>query len=130
MIQKKIGTLLRQSALPVSWLNGFEQFLSILRLPCELFLLPAGRLGFLHAAKFLGGVFQPKVSVSVERDADIAVAHQVLERLWVHPGFGLIAAVSVAADVRGDVRHLDPVDIVVALDHMVETVPPDYYRIV
>ena len=104
--------------------NGFEQFLSILRLTRELFLLPAGCLGFLHAAKFLGGVFQTQVSVSVERDADISVAHQVLQRLRIHPGLGLIAAVGMAADVRGDVRQLNPVDIVVAFDHMVETVLP------
>ena len=69
---KKNGTLLRQSALLVLSLfsDRVEQFLRILRLPGELLLLPAGCLGFLHAAKFLGGVFQPQVSVSVERDAD------------------------------------------------------------
>lgn len=44
-------------------------------------LLPAGRLGFLHAPKFLGGVFHPQVSVSVERDADITVSYQVMQRL-------------------------------------------------
>ena len=48
-----------------------EQFLRILRLPCELLLLPAGCLGFLHAAKFLGGVFQSQVSVSVEGNDDL-----------------------------------------------------------
>ena len=64
------------------------------------------------------------MGVGVERDADIAVAHQVLERLRVHPCFCLIAAIGMAADVRGDVGHLDPVDIVVALDHMVEPVLP------
>ena len=91
---------------------GFVQCLCVLRLACELFLLPTGSLGFLHAAEFLGGVFQTQVSVSVERDADIAVAHQVLQRLRIHPGLGLIAAVGMAADVRGDVRQLNPVDIV------------------
>ena len=94
-----------------------EQFLRILRPPGELLLLSPGGLGFLHAVEFLGGVFQSQVSVSVERDADIAVAHQVLQRLRVHACFCLIAAVGMAADVRGDVGHLDPVDIVVALDH-------------
>ena len=64
------------------------------------------------------------MGISVERDADIAVAHQVLQRLRVHACFCLIAAVSVATNVRGDVRHLDPVDIIVALDHMVEPVLP------
>ena len=46
-------------------LDGFEQFLSILRLARELLLLPAGCLGFLHAAQFLGGVFQFPVGVGV-----------------------------------------------------------------
>ena len=32
-----------------------------------------------------------------------------------------VATVSVAADMRRDVWHLHPVDIVVPLDHMVET---------
>ena len=54
--------------------DRFEQFLSILRLARELFLLPAGCLGFFHAAKLLGGVLQSQVSVSVERDADVAVS--------------------------------------------------------
>ena len=49
-----------QSALLVLSLfsDRVEQFLRILRLPGELLLLPAGCLGFLHAAKFLGSVFQ------------------------------------------------------------------------
>ena len=74
----KIGTLLRQSALLVLWLNCPEQFLRGLFLPGEFFLLPAGGLGFLHAVKFLGGVFQTQVSVGIERYADVAVTHQVL----------------------------------------------------
>ena len=83
---KKTALCSPQSALLVLSLfsDRVEQFLRILRLPGELLLLPTGCLGFLHAAKFLGGVFQPQVSVSVERNADIAVAHQVLQRLRVH----------------------------------------------
>ena len=49
----KIGTLLRQSALLVLWLNCPEQFLRGLFLPGEFFLLPAGVLSFLHTVKFL-----------------------------------------------------------------------------
>ena len=55
--------------------------------------------------KLFGGIIQPQVGVSVERDADIAVAHQVLQRLRIHPSLGLIAAIGMAADVRGDVGH-------------------------
>ena len=53
--------------------DSVEKFLSILRLARELFLLPAGGLGFLHAAEFLSGVFQPQVGVIIERDADVDV---------------------------------------------------------
>ena len=104
--------------------DRFEHFLRRRRLARDLLLLLPSGLGLLHAVKLFGGILQPQVGVSVERDADIAVAHQVLQRLRIHPGLGLIAAVGMAADVRGDVRHLDPVDIVVALDHMVEPVLP------
>ena len=81
--------------------DRLEHFLRRRHLARDLLLLSPGRLGFLHAAKFLGSVFQPKVSVSVERDADIAVTHQILERLRVHARLGLISAVGMAADVRG-----------------------------
>ncbi|MBQ8075451.1 MAG: hypothetical protein IJ237_05635 [Oscillospiraceae bacterium] len=66
--------------------DSLEHFLRWRRLARNLLLLPAGGFGFLHATKFLSGVFQAQVSVSVARDADIAVAHQVLERLWIYPG--------------------------------------------
>ena len=88
-------------------LNGFEQFLRVLRLACEILLLPADGLGFLHAGKLLGGVFRPQVGVSVERDADLAVAHQVLERFRVYARLGLIAAAGMTADVGSDIVHLD-----------------------
>ena len=57
--------------------------------------------------------------------------HQVLERLGVHAGFCHVAAVGMAADMGCDVRHLHPVDIIVPLDHVVETVFPmhGYFRV-
>ena len=58
--------------------DRLEHFLRRRRLARELLLLPSGVLGFLHAAKFLGGVFQTQVGVGVECDTDVAVAHQVL----------------------------------------------------
>ena len=64
-------------------LDGFEQFLSILRLPRELFLLTAGCLGFLHAAKFLGGVFQPQVGVSVQFSVCYFAPESTLNQLAV-----------------------------------------------
>lgn len=62
------------------------------------------------------------MNIGVMRDTDVAAAHQVPQRLRVHPCPGLIAAAGMAADARGDVRHLEPADIVAALDHMVESV--------
>ena len=53
-----------------------------------------------------------------------AAPHQVLKSLRVHPGSSLVAAVGMAAHVRSDVRHLHPVDLVAAVDHMVEPVLP------
>lgn len=50
--------------------------------------------------------------------------HQVLERLGVHARLRHVATVGMAADVGRDVRHLHPVDIVVPLDHVVESVFP------
>ena len=64
------------------------------------------------------------MSVDVHRDADVAVPHEILQRLGVHAGFRLIATVGVPADVRCDVRHLLPVDLVVAAHRMVEPVLP------
>ena len=64
------------------------------------------------------------MGVDVHRHADIAVPHQVLERFRVHPGLGLVAAVGVAADMRGDVRHLHPEDLIVPVHHVVEPVFP------
>jgi hypothetical protein len=49
------------------------------------------------------------VGVSFERDADIGMPHEVLERLRIHARLGLIAAVGMAADVWRDVGPLDPV---------------------
>lgn len=54
--------------------------------------------------------------VGIQRDSDIAMPHQVLERLGVHAGLRHVAAAGVGADVGRDIRHLHPVDIVVPLD--------------
>ena len=50
--------------------------------------------------------------------------HEVLEGLGTHAGLRHVAAVGVAANVRGDVRHLYPEDVVVAMHRMVEAMFP------
>ncbi len=62
--------------------------------------------------------------VGIQRDTDIAMSHQVLERLWVHAGLLHVATVGMAADMGSDIRHLHPVDIIVPFDHVVEAVFP------
>lgn len=52
------------------------------------------------------------------------MAHQVLQGLGIHTEPCHVAAVGVAANVRRDIRYLNPIDIVVALHHVVETVLP------
>ena len=105
-------------------LYHFEHLLCGGGLARDLLLLPAGGLGFLHAVKLLGGVFQPQMGVGIEGNADVGMPHEVLERLRVHARLGLIAAVGMAADVRRDVGHPHPVNVVVAVHHVVEAVLP------
>ena len=62
--------------------------------------------------------------VYVERHPDIRVPHQVLQRFRIHPGSRLVAAVGMATHVRSDVRHLHPVYLVVAVDHVIEAMLP------
>lgn len=59
-----------------------------------------------------------------DSDADFAVSHQILQRFRVHTCLRLIAAIGMATDVRRDVRHLHPVNLVVLADHAVEAVFP------
>ena len=89
-----------------------------------LFQFLSGVLQILHPPQFIRGILQPKVRVSVQCHPDIAMPHQVLERLGVHARLRHVAAVGMAADMGRDVRHLHPVDIVVPLDHVVEAVFP------
>lgn len=62
--------------------------------------------------------------VCVHGNADVRMAHQVLQCFRVHTSPGHIAAVGMAADMRRDIRDLNPIDFVVAANHMVEAVPP------
>ena len=50
----------------------------------------------------------PQMRINAHSDSDVTLPHQVLPRLGVHPCFRLIAAILMAADVRGNVRQLFP----------------------
>ena len=62
--------------------------------------------------------------INVKRDADFAVSHQVLQRFRVHACLRLIAAIGVAANMRCNIRHLHPVNLIILADHAVEAVFP------
>ena len=79
---------------------------------------------FLHSPQFVLCVLQAEVSISIQRNPDFAMAHKVLQCLCVHSRFSHIAAIGVAADVRGNVRQLKAVNVIVPLNHIVESVFP------
>lgn len=61
---------------------------------------------FLKPYHLVLGIFQSQMCVYVHRHADIRMPHQVLQGLWVHPGFRHVAAVGVTAYMGSDFRHL------------------------
>ena len=69
------------------------------------------------------------MSVDVHRDTDVAVPHEILQRLGVHTRLRLIATVGVPAYMRCDLRHLHPVDFVIFLSDVLKIlfpVPDDF----
>jgi hypothetical protein len=85
----------------------------------HLLLLP----GLDHFHFFLG-IVELDVGVHVQGDANVAVAHQVLQGLGAHPGQGHVGAVGVTAHVRGDMRQLVLVGAVVFLQDMLKILLP------
>ena len=59
-----------------------------------------------------------------DSDANFTMPHQVLQRFRIHACFRLITAIGMAADVRRDVWHLYPVNLVVLADHAIEAMLP------
>lgn len=53
-----------------------------------------------------------------DSNTDVAVSHKVLQRFRVHAGFRHIAAIGVAADVRRYAWHLQAVNLVVPIHHI------------
>ena len=75
------------------------------------------------------GIDQTKMRVGVQGDADIRMAHQILEGVRIHSLLGFLAAVGVPADMRSDLRRLHPVDLVVLLSDVLKIlfpVPDDF----
>ena len=76
--------------------------------PDPLYVVFCSQLLRAHANNFITCIFKFDVRISVHRNTDIGMAHQVLQRFRVHAG-GHIAAIGVAADVRRYARHLQAV---------------------
>lgn len=57
------------------------------------------------------------MGVSIQRYADVCVAHDVLQCFGVHPRFCHIGTEGVSAHMRGYFRHLDAVNLVILLDN-------------
>lgn len=108
----------------LSILNCPEHFLRHRILSFDLFQFLSGIRQFLHPLQFVRSILQAKMRVGIQRYTDIRMPHQVLKRLWIHAGLCHVAAVDMAANVRGYVQHLHLVDVIVAGDHVVEIVFP------
>ena len=62
--------------------------------------------------------------VGVHGDADVAVSHEILQRLGIHACPRHVGAVGVAADMRRDRRQLLAVDFIVSLPRVLEPMLP------
>ena len=62
--------------------------------------------------------------IGVKCNSYITMSHKILQRFWIHAGFRHIAAIRVPANMRRNIRHLYPIDIVVPLHHVVKAMFP------
>ena len=87
-------------------------------LSLRLIQLLTGGIEFFHSLKFRLSVLKSEMCVSIQSNTDVAVSHKVLQRFRVHAGFRHIAAIGVAADVRRYAWHLQAINLVVPIHHM------------
>ena len=78
----------------------------------------------LHQFHFLLGVIELDVRIHIQRDGNVAVSHQVLQRLGADPGKGHIGTVRMAADVWRDFWQLILVNRVVFFQGVAEIMLP------
>ena len=64
------------------------------------------------------------MGVGVEGNADVGVAHDVLQSLGVHSALGHVGAEGVSADVGRDLRKLHFIDTVVLIQNVLEVLLP------
>ncbi len=69
----------------------------------------------LQPLQFFPGILQAQVGVGVHGDADLGMAHEILQCLGIHAALGLVGAVGMAAHMGRDVGQLVLVGLVVLL---------------
>ena len=66
------------------------------------------------------------MGVGIQRNPDVAVAHNVLQRLGIHAGFGHIGAEGVSAYMWCDFGHLHLVNAVILVANVLKILHPMY----
>lgn len=70
------------------------------------------------------GIFVADMGVGIQRDSDVAVSHNVLQRLGIHAGFCHIGAEGVSAYMGCDFWHLHPVNAVILVANVLKILLP------
>lgn len=72
---------------------------------------------------YICSILQSEVRVCIRCHPDVAMSHQILERLQVHARLFHIAAIGMTTGIGHDIRYLHSINlIVISLDHMFKTV--------
>ena len=77
-----------------------------------------------YPQEFLLHIIEPHVCVGVQRHADIAVSHDILQRLGVHTGLSHVGAESVPTHMGRDLGQLHTIGLVVLGNHMLHVLLP------
>ena len=77
-----------------------------------------------YPQEFLLCIIEPHVCVGVQRHADIAVSHDILQRLGIYSGLCHVGAESVPTHMGCDLRQLHTVGLVVLGNHMLHVLLP------
>ena len=77
-----------------------------------------------YPQEFLLCIIELNVCVGVQRHADIAVSHDILQRLGIHSGLCHVGAESVPTHMGCDLRQLHTVGLIVLGNHMLHVLLP------
>lgn len=105
-------------------LNRLKHPLRHRLLPLRPFQFLSGILQVLQPLQFILCILKAQMRIGVKRNPYITMSHKVLQRLRVHSGFRHIAAIRMPANMRRDIGHLHPINIVVPLHHMIKPMFP------